>query len=89
MEDEKESLKDSFVLKEKHVDMHEVAPQPMHTTTTKQEDSNEDKFWDELEVFYLSIDVKRSNPSSKEHELQQKHKETHTIPLAPREVAHE
>ena len=58
MEDEKKSLKDSSILEEQHVDMHDIVPQPMHTTVAKQEDSDEDNFWDELEVFFLSLDVK-------------------------------
>ena len=60
VDDGKESLKDSSILEEEHVNMHEVAPQSMHTIVVEKEDSNEEIFWDELEVFYLSPDNKQS-----------------------------
>lgn len=61
----------------------------MHFTAVEKEDSDEDNIWDELEMFCSSIDIKKSAPSSKDHELQQKKLETHTIPIAPKEVSHE
>ena len=45
MEDGEESLKHSSILKDEHVDMHEVVPQPMHNTTIEKDDSDEDNCW--------------------------------------------
>lgn len=68
--------------------MHEVVPQPMCAPTAKQEDSDGDDFWEEMEVFFSSLDLKQSTPSSEEHKLQQ-HEESLIIPVAPKEVTHE
>ncbi len=69
MEDKKERLKGSSVLEEEHVDMHQVVPQPMYLTIAEQEDSNEENFWDELEMFCSSLDIKQSTPSLDNHEF--------------------
>ena len=85
----KESLKDSSVLEEEHVDMHEVVPYPIHITATEQKDSDEETFRDDLEMFCSSLDMKQSTPLSDDHELQQKQVENHTIPVTLKEVVYE
>jgi hypothetical protein len=49
----KESIKESSIFEEEHVDMHEVAPQPMHITVAEKKDFDEETFWDELEMFFI------------------------------------
>lgn len=39
----------------------------MHITTIEKKDSNEETFWDELEMFFSSLDMKKSAPSSDDH----------------------
>ena len=77
--------KDSHVFEEEHADMSEFSFQPMHITTIEKEEYDEDNFWDEMEKFCLSIDAKKSVPSSKDHELQHKHIEIHAIQVAAKE----
>ena len=65
MEDGKENLEEG------HANMHEVVPQSMHIAATEKEDFDEETFWDELEMFCSSLDIKQSTPSSNDNELQQ------------------
>jgi hypothetical protein len=58
-EEEKESLKDSSILEEHYADIHEVVPQPMCVPAAEQEDLDGDSFWDEMEVFFSSLDFKQ------------------------------
>ena len=90
MEDEQEDLKDSSVLEEEYANLHEVFPQPMHVFTTEMEEINdEDDLLDEFDTICSSIDIESSSLTHKEHVLQQQEEESHTIPVAPKEVAHE
>lgn len=57
-EDKNKSLKDSSVLEEQHANMHEVFPQPMCAPIVEQVDSDGDHFWDEMEAFFSSLDLK-------------------------------
>jgi hypothetical protein len=57
-EGNKESLKDISILEEQYVDMHEVVPQPMCAPIAEQEDSDGDDFWEEMEVFCSSLNLK-------------------------------
>ncbi len=50
-ENNKESLKDTPILEEHFVDMHEVIPQPKFTPVAEQVDSDGDDFWEEMEFF--------------------------------------
>lgn len=59
----------------------------MHITAIEQEDFDEDNFWDEMEVFCSSLDIKQSAPPLEEYKLQ-KHEYFQTILVATKEVTH-
>lgn len=72
MEDEKESLKDSSILKEEHADMQEVSPQPMHVIAAIMEDINdEDDLLDDFDAFFSFIKVDSFSLVYEDHVHQQ------------------